>query len=240
MKTNRTLNVTVGTTKKSTDTRSFSGCRERPARSVTVASSGGPRTSRPSLWPRGCPAWRAPPRCAGSPSAGPTRHRADEVLDRLGLPGLAWERRAQWSRNLRRCQARTVLGLTKTRTSRQSAQALDSHAQRRRSATLVRGRVGAPLIDGELVAQREDLELESGSRSKDGAERPEEGEVDRLHEGLRLPHLGRTHREFLAGRPPRNPMMTVASAFSGRTADVGRARRCTRLRYITTWAKPPA
>jgi hypothetical protein len=38
-----------------------------------------------------------------------------------------------------------------------------------------------------------------------GAERLEEGEEDRLHEGRRLPHLGRTHRKFLAGRPSVKP-----------------------------------
>ena len=57
-----------------------------------------------------------------------------------GLPARL-ERRAQWSRNLRRCQAITVLGLTKTRTSRQPVQVRDSHAQRRRSATSIRARV---------------------------------------------------------------------------------------------------
>jgi hypothetical protein len=59
----------------------------------------------------------------------------------------------------------------------------------------------APLVDGELVAQREHLELEGGSRSEARAERPEEGEENCLHEERRLPHLGRTHRDFRAGRP---------------------------------------
>lgn len=40
------------------------------------------------------------------------------------------ERRAQWSRNLRRCQAVTVLGWTKTRALLQLSQVRDSHAQR--------------------------------------------------------------------------------------------------------------
>jgi len=55
------------------------------------------------------------------------------------------------------------------------------------------------------VAQGEDLELEGGSRPEAGAERPKEGEEDRLHEGRKLPHLARTHREFLAGRPSAKP-----------------------------------
>ncbi len=65
--------------------------------------------------------------------------RSWTALFSLGLPDLAWERRAQWSRNLRRCQAMTVLGWTKTKASRQPAQVLDSHAQSNRSATLQTG-----------------------------------------------------------------------------------------------------
>jgi hypothetical protein len=60
----------------------------------------------------------------------------------LSLETDTWERRAQWSRNFRRCQVMTVLGLTKTKASRQPAQVRDSHAQSNRSATVVRGRVG--------------------------------------------------------------------------------------------------
>jgi len=55
------------------------------------------------------------------------------------------------------------------------------------------------------VAQREDLELEGDSRSEAGAERPEKGEKDRLHEERRLPHLGRTYPEFLAGQLSEKP-----------------------------------
>ncbi len=47
-----------------------------------------------------------------------------------------------------------------------------------------------PLVDGKLVTQREDLELEGGARSEGSAERGDEGEEDCLHEGRRLPHLG--------------------------------------------------
>jgi len=40
------------------------------------------------------------------------------ALATAGLPGAPWARQAQWSRNLRLCQAITVLGWTKTRASR--------------------------------------------------------------------------------------------------------------------------
>jgi hypothetical protein len=46
-KTNKTLHSTVGTTKKSTETRFPGGCRERSARSAMAAADGGPRTWRP-------------------------------------------------------------------------------------------------------------------------------------------------------------------------------------------------
>ncbi len=42
-----------------------------------------------------------------------------------------------------------------------------------------------PLVDGKLVTQREDLELEGRSRSEAGPERGDEGEEDCLHEGMR-------------------------------------------------------
>jgi hypothetical protein len=84
----------------------------------------------------------------------------------------------------------------------------------------------APLVDGELVAQREDLELEGGARSKARADRQEEGEEDCLHEGRRLPRLGRTHRESLARAAlSETLLMTVASAFSGRTTSSVRRTR---------------
>ncbi len=78
--------------------------------------------------------------------------------------------------------------------------------------------INLPLALAGVVAQREDLELEGGARSEASAERSEEGKEDGLHEGRRLPHLGRTHRESLAGVALRETLlMTVASAFSGRT-----------------------
>ncbi len=66
------------------------------------------------------------------------------------------------------------------RTSLQLVQVRDSHAQRRRSATLMGARATL-LVDGKLVTQREDLELQGGSRSEAGAERGGEGEEDTAH-----------------------------------------------------------
>ena len=67
------------------------------------------------------------------------------------------------------------------------------------------GSGGAPLVDGELVPQREDLELEGSARSEAGPERREEGDEDRLHEGSKLPHLSGTEREPPApAHAPRN------------------------------------
>jgi hypothetical protein len=77
----------------------------------------------------------------------------------------------------------------------------------------------APLVDGELVAQREDLELEGGARSEAGAKGREEGEKDRLHEVSKLhptsaaPSASRRRQPTLR----ETSVMTVVLAFSGRT-----------------------
>src|SRR5262249_38787193 len=144
MKTNRTLKATVGTTKKSTDTRSFTWL-SRKARHVgeggfvgrtmyfsTVALA----TAMPSL--ASSPTMRGEPQSGFAVDILPMRSRT--AFATAGLPALGWERRAQWSQNLRRCHAMTVLGWTKTRTSRQPVQVRESHAHRRRSATLMRAR----------------------------------------------------------------------------------------------------
>jgi len=52
------------------------------------------------------------------------------------------------------------------------------------------------------VAQREDLALEGGARSKAGAERREEGEEDCLHGGSKVPHLSGTKHEPTASPCP--------------------------------------
>jgi len=55
------------------------------------------------------------------------------------------------------------------------------------------------------VAQREDLELEGGARSKAGAERRQKGEEDCLHGGSKLPHLsGTKHEPPSPAHAPRN------------------------------------
>lgn len=77
---------------------------------------------------------------AGVSAADIFRMRSRISRATAGLPVLGRERRAQWSRNLRRCQAITVLGRTKTSALRQALQVLERPAQRRRSATLMRGR----------------------------------------------------------------------------------------------------
>ena len=75
----------------------------------------------------------------------------------------------------------------------------------------------APLVDGELVAQREDLELEGG-RDRKPARRDARRARRTAFMGRRLPHLGGTHRESLAAVAFRETLlMTVASPFSGRT-----------------------
>jgi hypothetical protein len=56
----------------------------------------------------------------------------------------------------------------------------------------------APLVDGELVAQRKDLELEAGPRSEASANSGEDGEEDLLHGGSKLPDRGATTSETAA------------------------------------------
>ena len=53
------------------------------------------------------------------------------------------------------------------------------------------------------AAQREDLELERGSRSEAGAERGDEGEENCLHEAGKPPHLSQ-HQARVAGDNPRS------------------------------------
>jgi hypothetical protein len=69
------------------------------------------------------------------------------------------------------------------------------------------------------VAQREDLELEGGARSKAGAERREEGEEDCLHGGNKLPHLSGTKHE-----PPSPAHAPRTSRDDGRVGILGTDR----------------
>jgi hypothetical protein len=99
MKTKRTLNVTVGTTKESTDTMSFTwlaknarhvgegGFLDRAMYFSTVAFA----TWMPSL--ESSPTMRGEPQCGLALDI--SRMRSWTALASLGLPGLAGERRAQ-------------------------------------------------------------------------------------------------------------------------------------------------
>ena len=65
---------------------------------------------------------------------------------------------AQCSRNRRRCQRRTVSGVTMTRDCFHPAQTLASPTQKRRSVVRSCGRRHRSLVDGELLAQGEVLQ----------------------------------------------------------------------------------
>ena len=145
IKTKSTLNRTVETVKKSSDTSSLTWL----ARNARHVGDGGLRgrtlyfstvdlaTSMPSF--------RSSLRMRGDPQAGLDsdifRMRSRTSLAMAGRPGLpARLSRVQWSRNRLRCQEMTVLGFTKTRAPCQPDHARDSHTQSRRSAGFSRGR----------------------------------------------------------------------------------------------------
>jgi len=90
---------------------------------------------------RWIPTLASSPTIRGDPQSGFAldiwRIRSRISLGTAGRPGVLREILAQWSRNLRRCQAMTVLGWTKTKTFRQPAHALDNHAHKKRSAIWV-------------------------------------------------------------------------------------------------------
>ena len=79
------------------------------------------------------------PSCAQDPWGPPPGIGRGDLPDQLPdgrgeyRPGPRWLRRAQWSRNRRRCQASTVAGCTNIKTSRYRAQPRASHDQRIRS-----------------------------------------------------------------------------------------------------------
>jgi len=77
------------------------------------------------------------------------------------------------------------------RTSRQPGQARDSHAHRR-LGDFGAGPDVAPLVDGDLMAQGKDLELEGGPRTETSANGSEDGKEDLLHGCSKLPGLGAT------------------------------------------------
>lgn len=60
---------------------------------------------------------------------------------------------------------------------------------------------GTPLEDGELVAQRKDLQLQGGSRPDTGTERSKEREEDRLHGGKEATPLVTPDGDFVDPTP---------------------------------------
>jgi hypothetical protein len=78
----------------------------------------------------------------------------------------------------------------------------------------------AALVDGELVAQGEDLELEGDPRAEAGSEGGEQGEEDSLHGRAQATRPWRRSQCFLDRRPTLGgtPVIPHDSTFSGRTA----------------------
>ena len=75
----------------------------------------------------------------------------------------------------------TVSGLTMTRAVRQLLHARDSHAHNHRSAFAKCTSWTRPLHHVKLMAQCEDLEMESGARAEDAAERRKQRKQDGRH-----------------------------------------------------------
>ena len=143
--TNNTRNVTVGTTKKSTDTSSFmwffrnalhvpdGGFLVRIMYFSTVDLA----TVMPIL--ASSPTMRGDPQVEFT--ADICRMSCRTSFETGGRPGLPQRlSRVQCSRNLRCRHRTTVAGLTKTKTRSHLHQTLESQAQKRRSAGLSRGR----------------------------------------------------------------------------------------------------
>jgi hypothetical protein len=133
------------------------------------------------------------------------------ALLRAGLPDARRESRAQWSRNLRRCQPMTVLGRTKTRTSSQPAHIRDSHAHRRPSA-------GGSALDGGLAGRRRaggaGRALQAGARP--ACAKPARREARRATRTAFMKELETTPSAAPTLRRVAF-VIPVASTFSGRT-----------------------
>ena len=159
-RTNSTLWVTVGTTKKSRATRSCTwffkkvfhvgddGLRGRTRYVSTVDLA----TSMPSF----C----SSPTIRGEPQVGFACHivwiSSRTSLATAGRPGVpCWLKRRQWSRKRWCCQAMTVRGWTNARASCQPGQRRDSHAQNRRSVATEARAMDGLLVDRELMPQRQ-------------------------------------------------------------------------------------
>ena len=71
----------------------------------------------------------------------------------------------------------------------------------------------APLVDGELVAQRKDLELEAGPRSEASANSCEDGEEDLLHGGRQATRPRRRDKRYgSASLTPRGTIVISAAS----------------------------
>jgi hypothetical protein len=75
-------------------------------------------------------------------------------------------------------------------TIRQADQVRESHAQEEAVGDLGAGSSAVAPIDGELVAEGEDLELQGDLGAKAGAKRGGRRDEDRHQENRRLPRLG--------------------------------------------------
>ena len=143
--TKSTLNLTVGTAKKSMATRSFAWLLRNACQVGDEGFSGRSMYLSTVDFATSIPSLRSSPTIRGDPQHGLARDilRMSCLTSGAveGRPGLAFPlMRAQCSRKRSRCHAMTVRGCTNTRTLRQSDHTFDSHAHNRRSTGLMRGR----------------------------------------------------------------------------------------------------
>ena len=103
-----------------------------------------------------------------------TRARISAVTRGRPTEGRA-ESRAQYSRKRRRCQRRTVSGVTITSDCLQPVHTLASPTQKSRSVARSFGRADGSSVDGELLAQGEILEGELTVAADEEGEEPKRG-----------------------------------------------------------------
>jgi hypothetical protein len=166
--TNSTLNLTVGTTKKSMATKSLAWLF-RNARQV---GEGDLRRRRMYLRTVSSattiPSFSSSPAMRGAPHPELARDiRRMSCLTSTGIagrPGFCLRLSlAQCSLHLRRCHLMTAAGCTKTSASCQPHQGGEPGPEEA-IGRLEAGLGGRPLVDGELVAQGQDLELYGAPR----------------------------------------------------------------------------
>ena len=142
--TKSTLKPPVGTVKKSRATSSVRWFLKKARQAGDGGRRGWTRYFSTVDFATAIPSFRISPRIRGDPhrrlAAEMSRISSRSALGIAGRPGSFRLRRAQCSRKRVRCQASTVAGCTKTRTSRQRDQLRDRHAQTRRSGGRTRGR----------------------------------------------------------------------------------------------------